>query len=207
MAEYSYAEDGKLHTRFSDLVRCTEGSVLTVAREMLLGRKRFSSDIVEFGRLRHEMWEEEARATGRSPECFREVGVDVAVTDIEQEYSMEIFPGVVLHSRIDAFASEEGLLIDWKTFTNDGDIQKYKNSRQHLVYGLQKLNTGVIVKGAMYVGEQWDKKRQKLLGYDKIVLPFSVMELAEFKNGWLRDRAERLVVAVEMLKKDIDTFS
>ena len=59
----------------------------------------------------------------------------------------------------------------------------------------------------MYVGEQWDKKRQKLLGYDKIVLPFTIAELAEFKNGWLRDRAERLKVAVDLMKKDIDTFS
>lgn len=207
MADYDIADDGKLHTRFSDLVRCTEKSVLTVAREMLLGKKRYKNNITEFGSLRHEMWEEEARATGRSPECFREVGVDMVVTDIEQEYSMEIFPGVVLHSRIDAYAPNEALLIDWKTFTNVGDIQKYKNSRQHLTYGLQKLNTGVVTKGAMYVGERWDKDRQKLLGYEKIVLPFDINDLVAFKNGWLRDRAERLKVAVDLLKRDMDTFS
>ena len=207
MADYKIADDGKLHTRYSDLIRCTEGSVLTVAREMLVGKKRFTSNITEFGSLRHDMWEQEAKATGRSPECFREIGLDFSVTDIEQEYSMEVFPGVVLHSRIDAFADELQYLVDWKTITNEGDIKKYRSSKQHLTYGLQKLNKGVITKGAMYVGERWNKERTKLLGYEHIELPYTVADLATFKNGWLKDRAERLVIAVEMLKKDMGLLS
>ena len=148
---YNHEDDGALHTRFSDLTRCTEKSVLGVVRELLHGRKSFSSDIIEFGKLRHDMWAKESEKTGRTPEVFkRELGFDYPVDIIEKEFSCTIFPGVVLHSTLDAGNSDEGIIIDYKTATLKGDEQKarhhfhmtYKRSRQHLTYGLQLLAKG-----------------------------------------------------------------
>ena len=209
---YNYDEDEAIHTRFSHLVRCTEKSVLGVVREILYDTKpSFSSNIIEFGKLRHGMWEQESKKTGRTPEVFKnELGVDYKIDLIEKEFSCTIFTGVVLHSTLDAGSTDEGVIIDYKTGTLKEDEEKsrhhfqmtYKRSRQHLTYGLQLLAKGVIPKKAIYLGEYWNEDRTELLGYEKVEIPFDINDIVEFKNGWLRERAERLVVALDYFKQN-----
>lgn len=209
---YQYdPNDGSLHTRFSDLVRCTEKSVLGVVRELLYGRKSFSSDILEFGKIRHIMFAAESEKTGRTPEVFKhELDVDYPVDIIEKEFVCTIFPGVVLHSTLDAGYTEDGIIIDYKTGTLKGDEEKarhhfqltYKRSRQHLTYGLQLLAKGIIPKKALYLGEYWNEERTELLGYEKVEIPFDINDIVAFKNTWLKERCERLVVALDYFKQN-----
>ena len=201
MEGYDYDHnDGKIHTRYTDLVRCTEGQVLKVAEEMLYGKRRFSGSVTDFGRIRHEMFAEESLETGRTPECFRELDVELSVRCIEREFEMEVFPGVIVHSRTDAYAPDPKLVVDYKTCSKAEDIEKYKNSRQHLMYALQLMNKGYQVKGALYLGEIWSKDRKKPHGYCQTQVDITIKDLLEFRNNWLKDRCERLVVALNVLK-------
>lgn len=201
MEGYDYDHnDGKIHTRYTDLVRCTEGQVLTVAEEMLCRRQRFNGSVTSFGRVRHEMFAEESLETGRTPECFRELDVELSLRCIEREFEMEVFPGVVVHSRTDGYAPDVEMVVDYKTCTRAEDINKYKNSRQHLMYALQLMNKGFPVKGALYLGEIWDAKREKPLGYCQMQKEITIQDLLKFRNEWLKDRCERLVVAINVLK-------
>lgn len=202
MEGYTVENDGKIHTRYTDLVRCTEGQVLKVAREMLFHKERYNGAATSFGRTRHEMFADESLDTGRTPQCFQELEVELSVRCIEKEFAMEVFPGVVVHSRTDAYAPDPQLIIDYKTFTNSGDLEKYKRSKQHLMYALQLMNIGKGVKGALYLGEMWDAERENLLGYGQLEVPISLKDLVEFRNGWLKDRCERLVVAIDYLKNN-----
>ena len=208
---YQHEDDGAIHTRFSDLVRCTEKSVLTVARELLYGRSNYSSDIIEFGKVRHEMWQKESDVTGKTPQVFKdELGFEMNIDVIEKEFSCTIFPGVVLHSTLDAGSMADGVIIDYKTGTLGADEEKsrhhfkqtYSRSRQHLTYGLQFLAKGIVPKKAVYLGEYWNKERTELLGYEIVEIPFDITDIVEFKNSWLKDRCERLIVALDYFRNN-----
>ena len=58
------------------------------------------------------------------------------------------------------------------------------------------------MKGALYLGEIWDEARENLLGYCQTEVPITLKDLVDFRNGWLKDRCERLVVAINYLKKN-----
>lgn len=208
---YQHDDDGLIHTRFSDLVNCTHKGVLDVARKVAFGKQRnFSSNIIDFGKTRHEMFAEESEKTKETPLIFKEeLGFTSPVDMIEQEMVCDIFPGVVLHSTLDAAYTPSGLIVDYKTATIKDDGEKsrndfklhYKRSKQHLTYALQLLNKGIIPSRAVYLGEFWNSERTELLGYDMVDIPITLEEVVEFKNTWLRDRAERLVVAVDYFRK------
>ena len=73
MADYTYIDDGKIHTRFSELTRCTEKGVVSVVKEKLnLKKRHFGGGILEFGTERHNMFMEEAKKTGEVPQVFQE---------------------------------------------------------------------------------------------------------------------------------------
>lgn len=208
---YNHKDDGNLHTRYSDLVSCTEKSVLRVVEKLLHGEKSFSSDIIEFGKLRHDMWAKESEETGRTPAVFKqELGFDMEIDIIEKEFECSIFPGIVLHSTLDAGSSKEGVIIDYKTSTiqDDEELSRkhfrdtYKRSRQHLVYGLQLLAKGIMPSKAIYIGEYWSKDRTILKGYELVEIPFDIHDIVELKNNWLKQRCERLVVALDYYKNN-----
>ena len=200
---YEYKEDGKIHTRWSDLKRCsTTHGALTVAKEMVLGKKRWSGD--DFGSLRHKMWEEETKQTGRTPECFRHIKIDQPAVMCEQQFEMESLPGVILHSTIDVYLPELSCVTDYKTFTNKEDLQHYAQPHkkaQLLVYGVQLLVKGHSVKNLMFLGERWDSAREELLGYDHIMIPVTMLDLVNTQAD-LKQRAIRLKAAIEVLKEE-----
>lgn len=208
MPGYDIKEDGKIHTRWSDLKRCTTThGALTVAKEMVLGKKRWSGD--DFGSLRHEMFEEEGKRTGMAPECFKHCDWHEPVIMCEQQFEMELIPGVILHSTIDTYAPESETVVDYKTFTNDEDLKHYgqpHKKAQLKTYALQLMNKKYRVKNLRFAGERWDKSREELLGYDTILIPVSTLELAQHLND-IKLLARRLVAAVEVLREEIEVNS
>ena len=210
MADYLYdPNDGMIHTRYTDLVRCTEHSVLSVVKEMLVGQARYSGSATSFGQIRHEMFAEESEQTGRTPVAFKEVGVDWKVDLIEQELVMQITPRVVLHSRIDAYSREEETIIDYKTMTTPGALRKtYHHQKQLFVYAIQLMNAGLPVKRRAYLGELWqrtDGVNTTLLGYEKHLDDITPLKIAE-AHAWLQDRAKRLEVAIDLYRQRADVM-
>lgn len=231
---YGIEDDGMiLHTRYSDLARCTEKGVLNVVKEMLFGKKRWQGGITEFGSIRHDMFCKESLDTGKLPKCFADdLDIDWNVCMCEEEMQCTIFPCVELHSTIDAYCKDEHRIIDYKTASLDPERIKqegdkyitaeyhrhelyYKRSKQHLCYALQLMMKGEIAKHASYLIEYWNADRAdkntanelQCLGYQRVDVDIDFTDLNEFKNGWLKERCERLLVARDVFRKDRDTLT
>ena len=200
MADYLYAEDGKIHTRYTELVRCTPGQIDRVLAERLDNKRKFTSDRLDFGTDRHEMWEEEGKRTGKLPECF---GLDWPVSHAEAEFATELLPGVVVHSRPDAVCAAVQTIVDYKTLCADSidegvraAVKQYAISRQLLFYGFQVGMTGIRIKKIAYLVEIWNKEQDEILGYHTIVKDLPMAEIAKMLP-WVKDRVAMLVAAVE----------
>src|SRR5688572_17166342 len=101
MPMYTYPNDGKIHSRYSELKLCTPNQI-----DRLMAIKNheldpFYSEHTAFGTDRHSDWEQETRQTGQLPACFQSLPAtkQVAIESIEQEYAVELVRGVVVHSR------------------------------------------------------------------------------------------------------------
>ena len=221
---YGVDNDGIiLNTRYSDLVRCTEKGVLTVVKELLFGKKRYQGGITEFGSLRHEMFYKESIKTGRIPKCFMDaLGINWKVSKCEEQMNHTIFPCVELWSTLDAYCPSEKRIIDYKTASMDIAKIKdpkyvesvkhktelyYKRSRQHLCYALQLMMSGEIPKHATYLVEYWNEDRWKnkqlvCVDYQRIDVEISLKDIVDFKNNWLKERCERLLVARDVFMDD-----
>lgn len=203
MSEYHYPDDGKLHTRFSELKLCTPGSVEAIVRQRLEQTPRFESEHMRFGTTRHELWQEEAEQTHKLPRVF---GLDWAATHIEQEFTTEILPGVVVHSRVDVLCAEQQTVCDYKTVV-DGvkgykkNLAQYKHgSRQLTFYAFQVGLNGVHVRQGAYLCEIWNQERDTILGYEKIVFPISLLAISNSLE-WVKRRAALLLVEMDHYKQ------
>lgn len=200
MDGYEIKDDGKVHCNYSTLVRCTPGQALKVAREILGITRRYSGgDEMQFGRLRHLMFEEEGKRTGRTPACFREVGVDLPIESIEREWVLEVFTGVVLHSRTDATSLTNKTIIDYKT--TSGTAALFAKSMQMRIYGYNIMMHNLQIDKGLILAERWDSERRHPIGYDKAEVSFTLLDMVEARE-WLRSRAQNLVVAIELLVKE-----
>ena len=200
MSDYLVAEDGKIHTRYTELVRCTAGQIERVLAERLDPKRRFTSDRLDFGSDRHAMWEEESKKTGQLPECF---GLKWPVSHVESEFATEILPGVVVHSRPDAVCAAEMTIVDYKTLCADSvdegvrmAAKMYAKSRQLPFYGFQVGLHGVRIRRIAYLIEIWNKDQDTILGYHSIVKDLPMHELAKMLP-WVKDRVAMLCAAVE----------
>lgn len=118
--DYAIRKDGKIHTRYSELLNCTTKQIHGIIKT----RRQFGGDqprggfyghsnaAIRFGTLRHEMFMEESQQTGYTPECF---GPPINIEMVEEELATEIVPGVILHSRPDAVSLSQATVIDYKT--------------------------------------------------------------------------------------------
>ncbi len=200
MADYLYAEDGNIHTRYTELVSCTPGQIDRVIRERLKLSKRFKSDKLDFGTDRHDMWEAEGKKTGKIPACF---GLDWPISHVEEEFASEILPGVVLHSRPDAVCAEIFTLVDYKTLIADSlaegellAVSRYQNSRQLPLYAFQVGLHGIRIKRIAYLIEIWNREQTEILGYKIITKPFKMGDVG-LALDWAKRRIATLVTAVE----------
>jgi hypothetical protein len=202
MPTYNYPEDGKLHTRFSELKRCTPGSIDAVIRDRVYPEAKFEgSDSMMRGNLRHEEFNNEILITSRIPSCFG-FEEDLEVLGAEKEIVNEIFPNIVLHSTPDCYG--KGWVGDFKTVTvkydEEGNILRdrkgiYKFTKppmiQTSVYAIQLALEGNPIDRSFYFYEMW--------GRDANIVDYHIHDAqvtGEDIDGaydWLRERSNMLV--------------
>ena len=192
MTDYIYKPDGKLHTRFSELSKCTINQVQSVVNERLNGNKGFQNEAMLFGEARHETWADEGRLTGKSAKCFSPKLF--SATHVEKEFTTEILPQVILHSRPDVVSEQEATLIDYKTMAAESlsegiqKAQSYKSSKQLLVYAYQVGIHNIKIWSLIYLIEIWNMKRDKILGYTNIETKPTLADIAKVVP-WIKERA------------------
>lgn len=200
MADYLIAEDGKIHTRYTELTRCTPGQINRVIDERLGLAKKFKSDKLEFGSDRHEMWEDVGKSTGMIPDCF---GVEWPISHAEQEFASEILPGIIIHSRPDAVCAAIATLVDYKTLIADSyeegerlAVQRYSKSKQLPLYAYQLGLHNIRIKKIAYLIEIWDRPQTMILGYKIITKDFRMADIA-YVLPWVKNRVSYLASAIE----------
>lgn len=200
MADYLHSADGKIHTRYTELTRCTPGQIDRVVDERLGLAAKFKSDKLEFGTDRHDMWETEGKETGRIPTCF---GLDWPISHCEQEFAAEILPGVILHSRPDAVCADIFTLVDYKTLIAssmaEGEllaVQRYGKSKQLPLYAYQLGLHEIRIKKIAYLVEIWNREQTEILGYKIITKNFNMADIAHVLP-WATARVSTLVAAIE----------
>lgn len=196
--QYNVKSDGKLHTRFTDLLRATPKQVEHIINEQLGKKKRFESAVLEFGTVRHDMWLAETEKTGRIPAVFAEAfpEYDLPITHAEKEFATEIYDGIVLHSRPDAVAATNAVLIDYKTQKKGaGGARIYKSSKQLPTYAWQLANHNIRIKRIVYLVEIWEIDEAgepvEVSHYEKFEKEITFVDIHNIK-GWVRDRCEVL---------------
>lgn len=204
MPDYTYANDGKIHTRYSELIRCTPGQIESVLAERA-GRRRIETEDMGFGITRHEMWQEEALKSHRIPSCFRR---DWPASHIEHEFATEVLPGVVVHSRPDIVCADTHTIPDYKTII-DGvngwkhNLDTYRHNskqRQLKFYAFQVGLHGMLIRKGAFLCEIWNKQRSAILGYEVIEFDISLSDMAAALQ-WLKPRAAMLASALETAGK------
>jgi hypothetical protein len=209
MAEYIYPNDGKIHLRYSELVRCTHGQVDRLIAERAASG-RFVSGHMEFGTDRHDMWARESLQTGQTPTCFNEIAgniVPFSVQEVEKEFVTEIAPGIVIHSRPDAISLPLQTIVDYKTVVDGtrgwkANVAQYKRSKQGKFYAFQLAIHDVRIRRVIYLCEIWNAERNKILGYDYVQQDISLADIAEMR-GWAIERAAIFKAAMKRLDKSI----
>ena len=212
MPTYSYKNDGRIHTRFSELKMCTigdpekgkHGQIDRLVALMNGDIDPVQTNEMSFGTDRHEYFEEESKRTGKIPECFYEVAglKDVTLDHVEKEYAVELAPGVVIHSRPDAVAGSIGTIFDYKTVKDGKDgwqstVKKYvyPSNRQTTFYALMLKFHGIEITRAVYLCEIWDAEYEHILGYDSVERIITAEDLEEV-HEWALQRILLLKVAI-----------
>lgn len=201
MADYQFADDGKLHTRYSELTRCTPGQIDRVLADRESGRTLSTDDMLD-GSLRHETWEQEAKITGKLPACF---DLDWEATYVEQEFTSELVRGVVVHSRPDVVSVPVETVVDYKTVLDGANgwkanVEGYRHAskqRQLFFYAYQLGLHGIRIRRGIFLCEIWNKDRTEILGYERVEFPISLMDMAGALN-WARPRIALLASELEL---------
>lgn len=219
MATYDYADDGRFHTRYSEVTACqTPKAALRMAKQRLGITERYESEIMRFGTTRHDMFDAEAKQTGLSPEIFKDqLGVQWEVYESEKHRATELFEGVVIHFTTDLIGIGEDTIItddkalgvaivDYKTAT-EYRVEHYKKVYQAQLqlpaYALLLRPHNIIAKEAHYLLECWNTKRTQPKGYIHISKDIKLADMAQakrmFKNG-----IENLIDAEKYVRKNYD---
>jgi hypothetical protein len=201
MADYTIADDGKLHTRYSELMRCTPGQIDRVIAERNNPGFRTETEHMGFGTLRHEMFEAEARRTGRLPACFHR---DAPADYIEHEFTTEIWPGVIVHSRPDVASEQLQTVFDYKTVV-DGksgwrkivDGYRYQSKQRQLVfYAYQMGLHGIKITNGAFLCEVWNEARDTILRYEVVQFPIMLRDMGAAVL-WAKGRVALLQAVLE----------
>lgn len=198
MASYIYPNDGKLHTRYSELVRATPGQMERLLKERYGIFNPSGSYAMDFGSVRHEQFDKICKETGHIPEVFREVlKQDLPVTASEYEGQVEIKPGIVIHFTIDAFRKGD-YVGDFKTTCQPTKV--WGNKKQLKFYGYMLHLLGMSVKRIIYFIERWDPYKEHILEYDFHEEPFTPENIAEMKE-WTDERIFALQEGIKFFEE------
>lgn len=199
MAEYNYPKDGKLHCRYSELVKCTPGQVERVVAERINPALRFESESMKFGTERHDMWSAQTLSTGIVPNCFQEIEEGrflLPVSHVEHEFVTELASGIVVHSRPDAVSVVDKTIIDYKTVLDgvngyEKNLGHYRTSKQALFYAFQLALHDIHISRVVYLCEIWNEHRTEIVGYRYVERRIKLAETAGMLK-WALDRAAML---------------
>lgn len=199
--QYNIKNDGKLHSRYTDLVRATPHQVENIIKEQLGTKQRFKNDVLTFGETRHNMFEKETKQTGMLPVVFREAFPeykDLVITHAEHEFATELFKDIVIHSRPDAVAANDFIVVDYKTMVKGaGGARRYKSSKQLIFYAFQLAVHNIRIKKYVYFVEIWNETYDEIIGYDKFEKDITLLDIAAIKK-WAHDRCEVLAIGMRM---------
>lgn len=199
--QYNIKNDGKLHTRFTDLMRATPHQVENIIKEQLGEKERFKNDILTFGETRHNMWEKESKQTGMLPVVFREAFPDfkdMQITHAEKEFATELFKNIVIHSRPDGVSVPDATVVDYKTMVKGaGGARRYASSKQLPFYAFQLGVHNIRIKRYVYFVEIWNADYTEIVGYDMYEKTVGLLDVAAVKK-WAHDRCEVLALGMQM---------
>ncbi len=203
MNGYIIPNDGKIHTHFSELMRCTPAQMHSVLNERAGITKPYGSPGMDFGTNRHDEWKDESLKTGLSPECFKEPSArfQIKAEKVETEFASEVVPGVILHSRIDLYG--EKAVVDYKTTTMSYTKAQtlYNRSIQLKIYAYQLMIHDYPVDKLVYLIEHWDKEHTKVLSYSKLEKEYLPRYIKEAKS-WIERRIKYLQRGLAIAKED-----
>lgn len=196
---YSHSDDGKLHTRYSELVQIAGDNGLERALEVRFGhRKKLDFKGSAFGKARHELLQEEGEVSNKVPEYFG-IG-DVPISFAEKGYAVELFPGVVVHFTADLVSKPAALVGDYKTCQEPEKgwskrptaYSLYRHSVQLDIYAYLLGVIGVPIKEKCYMVEYWNRLQTEILGHDYYRAPITLKEKGDARR-WLIKSIERLM--------------
>jgi len=207
MQAYKYDQnDGKTHTRYTELMQCSESGIERVLDQRFGRRKKgFSNNSTEFGKTRHDQFEVESKKSSKLPEVFVKNIPELELMNptidyAEHSFATELFPNVVIHFTIDSVASASNIIFDYKTAIND-DTQ-YFQSKQLTFYAMLLEPHGINIKTGMYLVEFWNKDYDEILGYSRVPKKIGLVQKAEVMS-WARKRVERLQVGIKYYKEEL----
>ena len=188
---YNYPNDGKLHTRYSELTRCTVGQIDKVIMERNGELSPFENEITYFGEKRHEMFNKYINENKCLPKQFG-LELDCKPEQAERHIACEVAPQLVIHGTPDAFGAD--WIIDFKTTTKP---DSFSASRQTTLYAWLLSIYGLDIKKTYYLCEIWNLERDKILGYkviEKEVTPESIEEVKK----WTLERSRLLYKTIKL---------
>lgn len=200
--EYKYPNDGRLHTRYSELVRATPAQVEKLILERFGLSPRFENKYMEFGTFRHKMFDREMKKTGYLPKVFKEVlprnlKVDGSEYYFETPLTLDLDGEkveVVIHSTTDAYKGGD-YIADFKVTTSDENTW---GSKQQLIFYAYLLgHHGIKFKRTIYLLERWDEQRRNILDYRKKESKIQKWKL-QMVRDWIEDRVFALKMGTEM---------
>lgn len=198
MADYKYKDDGKIHTRYSELLRCTPSQISRLIAERRGDVERIETEAMAFGTTRHQMFQERAEKTKKLP---KEFGLKYSADFIEHEFATELVPGVIVHSRPDVVSVKKKTIIDYKIIaikegnTADKAMAAYRSSKQLAFYAYQLSLHDIPIKNGLFLFELWNEQRTEILGYDHYFQYYNFMNLLEAYK-WAESRILMLMGAV-----------
>ncbi len=216
--------DGNIHSRFTELKMCTlpdpnrpdrRGQLDRLVAIMTGELEPFRSPDMDFGTDRHDMFEAESLQSGKIPACFREIaGINqVEIDIIEQEFAVELAPGVVIHSRPDAISTGIKTIFDYKTVLDakvgwKKTVQKYRqpSNNQTTFYAMMLGYHGIEINRAVYLCEIWDAEREHILGYDSVEREITPADIAAV-HEWALERILLLKVAIKQAQKTKEFYA
>lgn len=205
MALYTYPNDGKIHTRYSELKSCTLGQIDQVITERLYPESKFQSTFTVQGDDRHRSFQEESLRTHFTPECFDNVLYGaLPLTTMEVSICNELWDNVCLWSTPDAYAynptTGKGYLVDYKTANVNVERKlKKEDKRQMTIYALQLSRQGITIQRGCLLVESWESddfgNRYAVAGYTAHWFDITP-EMIEEAWQWLETRVTLLITAL-----------
>ena len=195
MATYDYLDNGKLHTRFSELVRCTPGQIERVVLDRLHGVDH-TNEFMSFGTMRHEKFAEYLKAKSELPSVFK---LDLKINPgwVEKSYEIEAFDNVVIHFTPDVH--DKTWIGDLKTTSRTAE--SYKNNKQITFYAWVLGQMGLDITSAFYFLEFWNRERTGCQGYQVIKNEITPESKAQVKT-WAIERIELLYSEIKKHNKE-----